>query len=256
MLALGACGAWALRRWGKVDATTSFFAMAVGGASEMAAQAERYGGRVDRVSAAHSLRISLVAVLVPLALRAAGVEGTDLYQPALQSFDARGFAVLVAVTGGAAIVLARTGAPNVFMIGPLLVTAALTASGHGWSALPGAVVDAGQLLLGIALGSRYAPDFFRAAPRYLAVVAALTVVYLGLGALLGWALAAAALLPLPTALLATTPGGIGEMALTAKVLKLGAPIVTAFHAVRMVLVVLLVGPLFRAQRAWSRRSTR
>jgi len=48
-----------------------------------------------------------------------------------------------------------------------------------------------------------------------------------------------------TAVLATTPGGIGEMALTAKVLKLGAPIVTAFHSIRMALVVLIIGVLYR-----------
>jgi uncharacterized membrane protein AbrB (regulator of aidB expression) len=54
-----------------------------------------------------------------------------------------------------------------------------------------------------------------------------------------------------TAVLATTPGGIGEMALTAKVLKLGAPIVTAFHSLRMALLVLIIGGLFRAT-AWIR----
>jgi uncharacterized membrane protein AbrB (regulator of aidB expression) len=48
-----------------------------------------------------------------------------------------------------------------------------------------------------------------------------------------------------TALLATSPGGIAEMSLTARVLHLGVPIVTAFHVSRMVVVVLVIGPLYR-----------
>jgi uncharacterized membrane protein AbrB (regulator of aidB expression) len=48
--------------------------------------------------------------------------------------------------------------------------------------------------------------------------------------------------------IATTPGGIGEMALTAKALQLGVPIVTAFHAIRMAAVVLSAGAAFALWR--------
>jgi uncharacterized protein len=136
----------------------------------------------------------------------------------------------------------------VFMIGPLLVAAALTAGDISLSALPTPVVNAGQWLIGIALGVRFAPEFFRAAPRFLAAVALVTLSYLGVAALFGAWLAGPAGLTVATAVLATTPGGIGEMAITAKVLKLGAPLVTAFHAIRMVIVVLTIGALYRALR--------
>lgn len=46
-----------------------------------------------------------------------------------------------------------------------------------------------------------------------------------------------------TAPLATSPGGIVEMALTARVLHLGALIVTAFHVSRMV-AILVIGLLY------------
>ncbi len=250
-IVLGAAGAWLLARATGESGTTCFFAMAIGGASEMAAQAERNGGRVDRVAAAHSLRIMLVALIVPFALQFAGVSGTDPYTPAAAKFDWMGFAVLVAVTGGAAVVLRRLGAPNVFMIGPLVVTAAITAGGYSFTALPTAVVNLGQLLIGIALGTRFSPEFFRAAPKYLAAVAAITLGYLVAAAVFGAWVAAHAGLATATAILATTPGGIGEMAITAKVLKLGAPVVTAFHAIRMAALVLVVGALYRALRAWQ-----
>ncbi len=256
MIGLGLAGAWLLRRLTGESGTTAFFAMAIGGASEMAAQAERYearGARVDRVAAAHSLRLMLVALLVPFAMQWSGVQGAAPYEQAARDFSWAGLAVLAAVTGGGAIVLLRLGAPNVFMIGPLLVAAALTANGVALTALPTPVVNAGQWLIGIALGVRFAPEFFRAAPRYLAAVALITVLYLGVGAVFGAWIAAPAGLATATAILATTPGGIGEMAITAKVLKLGAPIVTAFHSIRMVLVVLTIGPLYRALLALAAR---
>jgi uncharacterized protein len=43
------------------------------------------------------------------------------------------------------------------------------------------------------------------------------------------------------------------MALTAKALQLGVPIVTAFHAIRMAAVVLSVGITYRTWRRWKNR---
>ena len=48
-----------------------------------------------------------------------------------------------------------------------------------------------------------------------------------------------------TLILGTSPGGIAEMAITAKVLQLGVPVVTAFQVCRLVAVLLLVEPLYR-----------
>jgi hypothetical protein len=245
---LAVLGAWLLRRLSGESAVTCFFAAPIGGASEMATQAERHGGRVDRVAAAHSLRIMMVALIVPFALQWLDVRGADPYAPAAAALQPAGLLLLGALAAAGAVVLARLGVPNEWMLGPLLVTAAITAQGITFSALPTAVGNAGQLLIGIALGTRFAPEFFRAAPRYLAAVALVTLVYLGLSALFGWWLAGAAMLAVPTAVVATTPGGISEMAITAKVLQLGAPVVSAFHSIRMATVVLTIGPAFRLVR--------
>jgi membrane AbrB-like protein len=251
-IVLGLAGAWALKRMSGESGTTCFFAAAIGGAAEMATQAERHGGRVDRVAAAHSLRMMLVALVVPFALQWSGVQGSDPYTPAASAFDLAGFAVLVAATGGGAAIFTRLNVPNAFMLGPLLTAAAITAAGFAWSSLPAPLLDAGQLLIGVALGVRFAPEFFRAAPRYLSSVALLTFAYLAVSAVFGAWLGRSAGVATATAILATTPGGIGEMAITAKVLKLGAPIVTAFHSIRLALVVLIIGGLYRTA-TWFRR---
>jgi len=79
-----------------------------------------------------------------------------------------------------------------------------------------------------------------------------------LSALFAAAIAATTDIRLPTAVLATAPGGIAEMAITAKVLDLGVPLVTAFHVTRVVILLTCTAPVFvwlRSYRA-SRRSDR
>lgn len=249
---LGAAGAAVLSRAMATDDATAFFSMAIGGASEMAVQAERHGGRVDRVAAAHSLRLMIVVVTVPFLFKALGIHGVDPETPVTHAFSWPGLAVLLAVTAASAAVMNRLDWPNGWMIGPLLTTAALTATDQHFSSLPTFVVNGGQLLIGMSLGSHFTAEFFRAAPRFLVAVALITVGYLVVAAGFGLLLAAGSGLRPMTAVIATTPGGIGEMALTARALDLGVAIVTAFHALRMVVVVLTVGPLFRL---WARHRT-
>jgi uncharacterized membrane protein AbrB (regulator of aidB expression) len=66
----------------------------------------------------------------------------------------------------------------------------------------------------------------------------------GVCAAFAWALAWATGLHPATLILGTSPGGIAEMAITAKVLQLGVPVVTAFQVCRLVAVLVLVEPMF------------
>jgi len=253
-LALGAAGGALLQKLSGADRATAFFAMAVGGASEMAVQGERHGAQVDRVAAAHSLRIMLVVGTIPLGVRwwsAHGLgAGLDPFVPAAALVDVRGLAVLVLATSAAALLLKRLRVPNAWVIGPLVLAMMLTASGISLSRLPEWMIRAGQLLIGVSLGTRFTPRFVHTAPRFLASVAACTLAAMLLAAGFALALARLAGIHPGTALLATSPGGIAEMALTARVLQLGVPVVTAFHVSRMAVVVLAIGPLYRW---WERR---
>jgi len=231
------------------DRATAFFAAAIGGASEMALLAERHGGQVDRVAAAHSLRVLLVVVLIPFGYQAAGIHGIDPVLPAMQEVRPLGLLLLLAASAGGIALLALLRAPNPWVLGALASTMAITAAGVELSALPKAASNAGQLFIGIALGSRFTAGFARAAPRWLAAVAAGTLAMIAASAGFAWALAQLAGLHPATVLLGTTPGGIAEMSITAKVLQLGVPVVTAFHVTRYVAVLTLTAPLYR----WERR---
>ena len=67
---------------------------------------------------------------------------------------------------------------------------------------------------------------------------------MGLSVLFSWLLALAIDLPTATLVLGTAPGGMAEMTITAKVLQLGVPIVTAFQVSRLVAILMLVGPIY------------
>jgi membrane AbrB-like protein len=224
---------------------TAFFAAAIGGASEMAVLAERHGASVDRVAAAHSLRVLLVVSVIPIGFQIAGLRGLDAALPAVQAFDAGGFAALVAASlAGVGVALALR-LPNAWVLGALGATIALTAGGWAASALPRGLPEAGQLFIGVALGTRFSPAFARHAPRFLAAVALGTLAMIVVSAGFAWALAHAVGLHPATVLLGTSPGAIAEMCITAKVLQLGVPVVTAFHVTRYVAVLLLTAPLYR-----------
>jgi len=100
-------------------------------------------------------------------------------------------------------------------------------------------------VIGVSLGVRFRAEFLHTAPRWLASVALGTVGLMGVCALFAGALAWATGLPWVTLLLGTSPGGITEMAITAKVLQLGVPVVTAFQVCRLIAVLMLVDPLYR-----------
>ncbi|MDO9480509.1 MAG: AbrB family transcriptional regulator [Hydrogenophaga sp.] len=230
--------------------STTYFAAAIGGASEMTLIAERHGARTDLVAAAHSLRVLMVTLTIPFALQFWGVQGLDRLPAALRAVQVEGLVWLAGLTLVGALLMRRLGRANPWFMGALLVSMGLTLSGVGWSAIPSGLTNAAQLVIGVSLGVRFTPAFVHTAPRWMASVALASGVMMGLCAAVAWVLAGLTGLHPATLVLGTSPGGIAEMAITAKVLQLGVPVVTAFQVCRLVAVLLLAEPVFRW---WSAR---
>jgi membrane AbrB-like protein len=207
--------------------------------------AERHDALVDRVALAHSLRLLVVVTSVPVAITLLGQTGTDDYRPVLVPFVPAKLAILAAAGLVAAFAWRRTRLPNPFMMGPLLLVIGLTASGLVFSSMPSWLTNVAQVLLACNLGARFQQSFLREAPRFMAAVVANVALVLLLAAALAVVLAwSMGVLP-ATILLACAPGGIAEMSITAKVLRVGVAFVTAAHVTRFVIVMLFTEPAFR-----------
>jgi hypothetical protein len=207
--------------------------------------AERHGAQTDLVASAHSLRVLLVTLVIPFGLQWAGLHGLDTTLPGARAVHWPGLATLVLLTGLGCWLMVSLQRTNPWFIGALLVALLLTAFDVTLSGLPPWLTNLAQLVIGVSLGVRFTPGFVYLAPRWLASVALATLLMLLLCSGLAWLVAQVTALHWATLLLATAPGGIAEMSITAKVLQLGVPIVTAFHVTRLAAVLLLVEPMYR-----------
>lgn len=224
---------------------TTYFAGPIGAASEMTMLAERHGAQTDLVASAHSLRVLLVTLVIPFGLQWAGLQGLDTTLPGARVVHWPALAVLALLTGLGCWLMVSLKRTNPWFIGALLVALLLTACDVTLSGLPPWLTNAAQLVIGVSLGVRFTPGFVHKAPRWLASVALATLAMLLLCAGFAWLAAQLTALHWATLLLGTAPGGIAEMSITAKVLQLGVPVVTAFHVTRLAAVLILVEPMYR-----------
>ena len=242
---LGVLGGWVLSRASGIDTRTAFFASVPGGAAEMAVLGERFHARVDRIALAQSLRVLVVVIAIPFALTYSGARGTEAYAAVSAPLRWAGLAGLLAMGGAGAWLLDRLRVPNAFFFGPLAISIVLTASDLQLSSVPTALTNPAQMLLGCALGARFERRSLESAPRYVSAVLLSVFVAMLLSAACGWLVGRLAGLSVPAMILAMAPGGVAEMCITAKVLQLGVPLVTAAHVVRVLVLILTTGPLFR-----------
>jgi len=244
-LLLAFIGTWLLCSIGKADLKTAWFSSAIGGASEMSILAERYGARVDLVASAHSLRVLAVVTIIPFGFEWSGLAGSDV--SILSGLPINYLHVLIvgicATAGG--LLFQRLNVASAWVLGPLCVTAILTVNEFTVTSIPGWVLNTGQLFLGWSLGDRYRPAFFKAAPRFLSAVTIFAVLGILIVAVVGMVAAQLIDLSLPTLWLGMAPGGLAEMAITAKILMLGVPMVTALQVSRMAFVVIVTGWIYQ-----------
>jgi uncharacterized protein len=230
---------------------TTYFASAIGGASEMTLLSERAGARTDLVAAAHTLRLLMVVLSIPFAMQWAqahwGLHVDETSRMVNRAPQWPGLLWLALASGAGALLMQAMRRANPWFMGALLVSMGVTLLGLQWSAIPVWLSNAAQLVIGVSLGVKFRKEFIHTAPQWLVSVAIGTLVMMSASGLFAWALSWCTDLHVATLSLGTSPGGIAEMAITAKVLQLGVPVVTAFQVSRLVAVLLLVGPLFRLE---------
>lgn len=248
---LSIAGAWFLYKFSHQNFTTAYFASTVGGASEMVVIAERKANaNLPLIASAHSLRILIVVVTIPFIYQYLGIHGNLIdmgsnlpVKISITDIDWN-FFLLFACAIVAGFLLQKIRFPNAWLVGTMLFTAVLTSHEIHISYVPVEVQRLGQILLGWALGSNYGPHFFKQAPKFIVAMFTVIIFYMLVMTLVAYLMSFPSQYELETLVLGLSPGGLAEIAVTAKDLQLGAPVVVAFQIVRLVAVLLLANPLF------------
>ncbi|GLK69991.1 AbrB family transcriptional regulator [Ancylobacter dichloromethanicus] len=241
-------GALIMRPLARIDPTTAFFATAAGGMADMAVVAAARGGDTSAVSIVHALRVTTVVSIVPFMVFAFGEAGTVYTADPATSHDLLllGLGLVVAYLGAHA--LRPTPIPNPWLLGSLLPSAVLGASGLLNVAVPGALIVAAQVMIGVWLSMRFRRDLFVRLPRVAASGLLVGVLLIFAAAIGAEVLSLATGLPLTTSFLALAPAAITEMVLTAKAMHADAELVTAFHIVRIAVIASTILLVFRVYR--------
>ena len=249
-IALGGFSALLMRRLSDVDGRTAYFACVPGGPAEMAIMAERAGAQPAPVALSQTLRIAALVLIIPPAVTWSGIGGIPDLGRFAGPVSPLQLAMLAAAAIGAAMALRALRVPNPWFLGPVAAAATLAATETASTTMPFALIATGQLFLGAALGSHFDRAFVSRIRQHLTGIAVCTAFLMASCALLALVVGRVTDLPVAAMILATAPGSLTEMCLTAKTLDLSVALVTAFHLVRLFIIVPVTPLLFEVSRRW------
>jgi membrane AbrB-like protein len=157
----------------------------------------------------------------------------------------------------AAWIAVRINLPTPFLLGPLLGAAALVLTGFQAPTTPSFLVFISQLSIGTYLGLTINPTSLENWKKLLpyALGGSILVVFFSLG--VGYLLTRLHSLDLISAFLGTSPGGMGEMGLTAVLVRANVSLVTAYQMFRLLFILFVMPFLLKWHlgRAMSRGKT-
>ncbi|WP_082988410.1 AbrB family transcriptional regulator [Bordetella bronchialis] len=239
-----------LTRTAGIDRVTAFFCSVPGGAAEMCLLAHRYGGAATPIAVAQMLRVVLLVIVLPAVLTwsADGGKSPVLPLAGTGTVDMPALAGLLIVSGIATLLMARAGMRSAWLLVPLAVGIAATLSGWTASAMPGPLASLAQVFIGTQLGAAFRRKDLLAVRRALPAIVLNVAILAGGCAGVAMALAAMSGAHPHSLVLATSPGGVTEMCLTARALGLEVPLIVGFHVCRVFVVLAATPWVFAAMR--------
>jgi len=226
-----------LSRLGGIGLTNAVIATIPTSPIEAAVIAEKYGFDIGPVILSQTLRVVAVVVVIPLVIFAIGGRAEGAGTGTYIGFDLWPNLLLALICYLGMVLFQRLRISNPYFLGPLFVTAVLTAAGFVLSPVPTMVLCLGQIVLGTWLGSMMRRSTFARAGKMMG--AAVFTTFLFIFGAAGLAVLTAYVFELQWELmaLAAAPGGLTEMALTASYIGTNVALVTAFHITRLFLVI-------------------
>ncbi len=231
---------------------TALFSATPGGLVVMVLTGGALGGDERTISLMHSMRLLLTVLVIPFWFQlfhgyqpsggaAAGAEGH------ITALDA-GILGLCAVLGYWGAKRARIPAHS--LIGPMILSALVHVGGLTAARPPAEVVAVAQVVIGTAIGCRFAGVPVRRILGVLVTGGATTLFMMGAALVCALALERATGLPFQALVLAFAPGGLAEMSLISLSMGIDTAFVATHHIVRILFLVACAPIAFRLLARW------
>ncbi|MEV6767293.1 AbrB family transcriptional regulator [Nocardia sp. NPDC051030] len=256
-------------RAAKVDVPTATLGLLAGGSAAVVSAADELDADPRRVAFMQYLRVALVALSAPAIAAMLDDEegipyssaslGGSVTDPSLPWWMIVGRGDQVAGISTAIVLCVigiwggrRLGLPNAALLGPMLITAVLTAAGisHGYAPTH-LFKDLLFVLIGFEVGTRFTREVVTEMARMLPGMTAAVLALSGLVAALALGLAYFVDLEMSDLYLATTPGGINAVLATADKMNANLPLITSVQTIRLLLMMLMLPLLMRSLRRFK-----
>ncbi|MFQ6018624.1 MAG: AbrB family transcriptional regulator [Kiloniellaceae bacterium] len=250
--AAGAAGFVYFRRLCGYDPATAYFSAMPGGFAEMILAGSELGGDGRIISLTHASRVLLVVLALPFAVQAlVGYEpgarpgaGMPLAEMGLADLGLLTACGIAGLFGARALKI-----PAAPLVGPMILSAAVHLAGWTAAKPPLELVAAAQVVVGSAIGGRFAGMDTGLIRRVVLGAAGGTAVLLGATIAFAVLLHPLTGLAIEALVLAFAPGGLAEMSLIAIALGADAAFVATHHIVRICLIVICAPMVFRLRRS-------
>ena len=236
-----------LRRYFGFGPATAYFSATPGGLAVMVVLGGAKGGDERTIGLMHSVRLLLTVLIIPFWFRL--FQGYEPAGMSILSLNAditltdTGILVFLAVAGLYGGRFLRLPAP--YLLGPLLMSSGAHLIGLTDATPPGMLVAIAQVVIGTAIGCRFAGISVRRVLNTLMLGAAATLFVLATAAAFAYVLAEATGLPFEALILALSPGGVAEMSLISLSMGIDTAFVTTHHIARLMFLVFMAPLAYR-----------
>jgi membrane AbrB-like protein len=230
---------WVLARYTALDRPTATLGMIAGGASGIVTMADDLGADDRLVAFMQYLRVLVVVLLTPLTIAAFGAGGGGSAGPGTPAFaTATDWLATIAIAPTAAFATRRLNIPAGMLLGPMLVSGALTLAGVDF-VVPPALRETAFALIGLQVGLRFTLDTVKLLGRLVVPVLGGVAGLLIGSFLLGLILVATTDVSVRDSYLATTPGGLYAVVAIAFGADANTTFILGVQTVRLLIAVLL-----------------
>jgi len=236
------------------DRPTAFFSAVPGGLADMTAMAEDAGANPRAVILVQATRILIIVFTLPLWLRwHEGLPVGSAVASRLHLADMRliDFAVLIAIGWGGWWTARRLGLAGAPIVGPMIISGILHASGITTARVPMEILTLAQICVGMLLGCQFRGLTMREFSGTMLWGVLNTAVLLAITALVVVSVSRLTGFDPVTVLLGYAPGGQTELNLLAFILGLDVAYVALHHLVRLAVVIFGAQIVFKTRHRWQ-----